>query len=353
MTAASLVLAALLAAPAGAGPAPLSEPATATARLEVRAAPDCTTRDDLISRVAARSPRIRFVEDASALAIRAVFTVGHNVVGELILAGPSGMPSSRRLVTRSCAEAADAMALIIAVTLDPSSALDVPAAGADNGTGTAASAPLAGATPAGPSLARGARGEPARAAAGAPSAIASASAPPVTSRRRFGAQLAGQLVWGPAPAVMPGLAAYAVFGIDRDALWSPALLLGFAHAQRTGLAEQGGTADFALDVITLDGCPVRTRQSVIEARTCVAGLLGRLAARGTETYLGATASRPFAAIGASGVVGVRLGSRFELVARVGAGYPLIRDSFEFAPDTFHRVAPVTLAGSLGLELHEP
>jgi hypothetical protein len=60
-----------------------------------------------------------------------------------------------------------------------------------------------------------------------------------------------------------------------------------------------------------------------------------------------------APIGASGVVGVRLGSRFELVARVGAGYPLIRDSFEFAPNTFHRVAPVTLAGSLGLELHEP
>ena len=122
MTPASAALAAILFV-AQAGDAGSSS-ATTPARLEVRTVFGCTSRDALVARVEARSPRIRFVENEEALAIRADFSAGSsgNVVGELILSGPGGKPSSRRILARSCAEAVDAVALIIAVTLDPISA---------------------------------------------------------------------------------------------------------------------------------------------------------------------------------------------------------------------------------------
>jgi hypothetical protein len=152
---------------------------------------------------------------------------------------------------------------------------------------------------------------------------------------------------------MPGVAAYAILGIDRQSLWSPAVVLGLSHAQRSGLHETGGTASFALDAVSLDACAIRYRRSVLEARACAAGLLGQLSAHGTDTFAGASAYRPFATAGAAGMLGVRLGSRIELLARLGAGYALVRDSFEFAPNVFYRVAPVITTATLALELHEP
>src|SRR4051794_35863456 len=98
--------------------------AIATASLRVDADPGCASRADLITRVRARSPRVQFVADGSALAIR-VQIAGNssgNVAGDITLANPGTRPSVRHVLARSCTEAADAVALIIAVTLDPTSA---------------------------------------------------------------------------------------------------------------------------------------------------------------------------------------------------------------------------------------
>ena len=100
------------------------ETPSSSARLTVHTDPGCTSRDEIAARVTARSSRIHFVEGDSALSVEATFGASPSgaVAVALVVAGqPAGKAMSRRFSARSCSEAADAAALIIAVTLDPTS----------------------------------------------------------------------------------------------------------------------------------------------------------------------------------------------------------------------------------------
>ena len=122
--------------PSGTAP---DAPAT-RARLEVRPATECVSRRDLLARVAARSPRIQFVDEAAISASVALTSSRPgNVVAEVVLAAPGAEPAPRRIAARSCAEASDAIALIIAVTLDPTLKRKPAPEGTDS-SGTAPSA---------------------------------------------------------------------------------------------------------------------------------------------------------------------------------------------------------------------
>jgi len=399
---------------AAAAPAEL---ASASARLEVQALPDCTTREQVAARVAARSRRIHF-DDAQATGptVRAVIAHGpHGAVGELVIVQPDGRTSSRRLSAPSCAEATDAIALIIALTLDPLSAAAStpatasPAPSAATGRPTAAPAPSAatgrptaaptpsaatggsGATAPSPSASQGgatppaptanepphgpAEAIPARRPASAqppespvgperdappsPSpgsestVVSSPAAPPVVTQSRFGGGATGQATFGLTPGALPGLGVYLIAALDREALWSPALVLTGTHAWTNGLVETGGTAAFTLDALTLDACPLRLHLAPVEARACGTALYGRLGASGSDTYAQASASRPFASAGGALLLSLELGRRFEVTGRLGAGASLIRDSFAFTPAVFHRTAAVTIAAGLGLGVRFP
>ena len=361
--------------------------AVTTARLEVQALPDCTTREELVARVAARSRRIRFDDEASGPSIRAVIAPAPRggAVGELLIAQSGGRSSSRRLSAASCAEATDAIALIIALTLDPDSATkpsttptpkpppkSIPAPATTAAAATSArtapatteraherassEAPAARpptpptasqpATPAGPAAPAAISNDE------RPVVVAETPAQPVATQSRFGAGATAQAIFGPAPGTLPGFAIYLLAALDRDALWSPAAVIWATHASSSGLAEPGGTAAFTLDDLTLDACALRLRLSVLEARGCATGIYGRLAATGSKTYSPATVARPFAVAGGALLLSAVLG-RVELTGRIGGGASLIRDSFAFAPSVFHRTDAVTVAASLGLGVRFP
>src|SRR4051794_16509342 len=113
----SLLVAAVLVA----APATVRAQASA-ARLDVDAAPSCSTRDELIARVAARSTRIRFVSDGAGLPVMSARIAAGpkgSVVAELTVVEPDGRRFARRLEAPSCAAATDALALVVAITLDP------------------------------------------------------------------------------------------------------------------------------------------------------------------------------------------------------------------------------------------
>src|SRR5262249_54967849 len=107
-------------------------------------------------------------------------------------------------------------------------------------------------------------------------APAPASAPTGTTRRRFGATVAGQTIVGPAPNVMPGIAIYGMAALDRDGLWAPAIFVGATHVWRTDIAETDGSASFALDAASLDACPLRLGWPRLAVRPCASALAGRL-----------------------------------------------------------------------------
>ena len=354
------VLLATLPAAVGAGtPAASGQAPIARARLELRAPSACTGPADLIARVAARSPRIEFVGDSAAVGVRVTFTVARGVSAELDLVEGGVARTQRRLVTRTCAEAADAVALMIAAALDPvwvnEHRTSVASESDTAPDRTSAVSTARGTLPSGVAEQPNAK-EPGRAPPPPPiplpvptAADSTATSTPRTqpSARAY---LAGQTLWGPAPATMPGVAAYAVAALDRDALWSPAIALGVLHAWRSSLPEPGGSASFSLDAATVDACALRVRASIVDVRACATALLGRLSARGSNTDSPATFANFFAAAGAAGVLSMDLGSRIELSARVGTGLTLWRDSYEFAATVFHSTSRFTTSASVGVGL---
>lgn len=347
---AALLVALLSQGPAVAPNAPSEAPPTRV-RLEVRAASECTSRSDLAARIAARSSRIEVADEASLVA-QVVVTLPRpgTVVGDLVLGPVGSFERPRRVVARTCAEAADGVALIIAVTLDPKLRRPGPAnadrdhvarAGAK---GTNAPPPAAGERP----------------ASEAPAPPLVPAAPPTESvlvsgartRRELGVSLEGQTIFGAAPSVLPGIAVYVTAALDRPGPWSPALILGGTHVWRSDLPETGGAATFTLDAANLEACPLRWRWAHLTARPCATALVGRLASHGSgATPMQAGASRPFAAAGAALAFG--FGAKLEVSGRLGAGVTLLRDSYELANDVFYRAAAVTISASLGVGIRWP
>jgi len=337
------------------------------ARLDVDAQPSCSTRDELVARVAARSARIRFVADGAgvpALSARIDVAPRGGVVAELTVVEPDGRRFVRRLEAPSCAAATDALALVVAITLDPTvvaadgtgaNAAGTNATGGSASGGNTTGAPGATAAPestpavtpataAPPPEAAEETGSRARAPAGATSGVFT---------WRFGAGVNATVVAGPAPRVMPGAGVEALAGLDGASIWSPALVLSFAHAWSGAWKSAGGTAEFTMDLAALDACPLRIVVLHVEARACAAGALGRLTAQGSNTFDARSAARPFAAVGGAARLTVPIGSVMEVRARFVAAAPLWRDAFEFNPQVFHRVASVTLVGELGLGARFP
>jgi hypothetical protein len=334
------------------------------ARLEVHAPPDCATKEALAARVQARAPRVRFGDDDGAWSIRAWFvsTGASRVVAEVVVAGPDGKTASRHLVAQTCNEAAEGVALIVAVTLDPSAMASESVASSSPPNATSPSAsPTAGshasATP--PATSSSPTAPPARPALPSPEeqsearATFAAEARHGSARWQIGADVAVQGFVGPGPWVMPGVAIYFAAAIDRQTVWSPAIYLGATHAWITGLQRPGGTAAFFLDAGSLDACPVRIHLLSLDARACVSGLGGDWASSGSATVMPHTRSRPFAVAGAAAILTLHLGSIFVIAARISGGATLVRDSYEFGDRAFYRAGPVTGSGSLGLGVRWP
>jgi hypothetical protein len=309
-------------------------------RLEVRGSPECVSRNDLMARVAARSPRIQFADDGEITAQVAVMSARPgSVVAELTLGAASAPASPRRVVGRSCGEAADAVALIMAVTLDPTLR--------PGGVAEPPASPTPPPAPPPPQTIPPATTPPAPATTVESRAPASAPAGP--TRRRFGAAVAGQTIFGPAPNVMPGVAVYAMITLERDGVWAPALVLGATHVWRTDISETDGSASFTLDAASLDVCPVRVGSARLAFRPCASALAGRLnASGGSGTRNAGSVARPFGAAGAALTAGGGLTGRIELSVRLGVGVTLLRDAYELGMTTFHRADRLTTAASLGV-----
>jgi hypothetical protein len=327
-----------------------------TAHLELHPASECGARDVLVARVQARAPNLELMEAGGELGMQARFTKlpSGRVEGVLVISPRRGLAVKRSLVARSCTEATDGLALIIAVTLgQPVSRSSAPPAETPAGERGSTPPGSAGTTgddrkqdPADSSNAARPLGrEPSSETSDAPDAR-EASGANSSFTLDVGAALQG--VFGAAPAAMPGVAAYAMGGLGRGA-FAPALGVGATHAVRTGLERSGGTAVFFLDAVMVDACPLRVDATVVELRPCAAGLLGRLSAGGRATRnASGLVARPFATFGASVVLLGRLGTFLEPSLRASLGANLVRDSFTFTPNIFHRVPPVSASVSLGL-----
>lgn len=344
-----------------------------TARLALEASPGCASFQELVAGVARRSSRIRLVTDSTLNpSLLASLKRGADgaIAAELVVTHSSGKRSVRRLTAPSCSEAVDALALVIAITLDPASVTQGAGGSADSGSasgegpegspGSDGSPGSAGETGSRATEPKTKTSEPAKPASSTPAEEQPPDAGAAQSREpggetvfhwRAGAALRALL--GPAPELMPGLALAIGASWDRAGLWSPALRLAAAHYWVHGVAETDGDADFEIDSGILDACPVRVGSDSLALRPCANLELGRLFAAGKHTFAPQSHSRPFAVLGGSLWFETLLLTRLEASLALSAGKTLVMDDFAFSPTTFHRVSPFTFGVTLGVALRFP
>jgi len=378
--------------------APAAEPAPpVVASLAVTGPRDCASRADVLALVARRSTRIRFVEGAPAgggpaLRVTLDATPAGAVAGALTVVWPDGTRADRRLTAPTCAETADAVALVIVLALDPAAAMREPAPSPPPARPSAQrprAAPGPTPAPAPPSPSQPSPGEtpasepspperervpvpppapdettsrppPAPPASPPPpvptpdvAVDVAAAAPPVPSVFRFAVGGAARVIQGPTPSLLPGVALVAHWERDAASVLSWKIQVAAAHHQRAGWTTKDGTADFSLDVMTLDLCPLRLGRHAVAAHLCAGAALGRLTVTGTDTFSPRTQSRPFVSAGGAILLTVAPHPRVELTASVAPQVALIRDHFRFNPNVFYDVPALALSFGLGAALTFP
>jgi hypothetical protein len=166
-------------------------------------------------------------------------------------------------------------------------------------------------------------------------------------RRTIALGVGGLAIVGPAPAAMAGESVYAAWGWNRNSFWSPVVALTASHAERNGFATTGGTADFTLDSLQFELCPISLGlQGRLGVRACGMGVAGQLAARGGQTVAAQGHTRPFGLFGGSAAVVLHPAWRVEMMLTGGVGVPLQRYAFQFEPAVFYRASAVSLTGGL-------
>jgi hypothetical protein len=352
-----LVIAVAWLAAAGSARIVLAQSGPPRAHLSVQG-PTCANAAALQAAVHKRSARIAFVPAQpgvllleAALAERAP----GEWQAELIVPGPRR--SERQLLASSCAEAVDALGLLIAMTLDPALAdaqvtpLPVRPARTIKTTPPPTEPTTPPTEPVAP-IEPEPEPEPAPApqTTTAPPAEEQQDDPSSPATSQLGAGLSAQLTFGPTPTAMPGIALDLYWALERDSIWAPALRLRAAHGFGVSVTEPLGKADFALDVGGLDLCPVRLPLGPAALRACASGTFGRLGASGYDTYEPSPSSRFFGSLGGSLWLVLPIFGSFQLQASASLGAALLRDTYEFTPAKFHQVSALHFDLGLGLGL---
>jgi len=305
-----------------------ADPEIVTASLELVSLPGCGTESELSGAIRARSERIR-IEDESRASRHLRIELresGGGVTTLLTLTQPGGRRSTRTLRASGCAEALEGAALVAAVSLDPT-ASTVRAT-------EIAPTPVAPAPPPKPCP----RCEPAR------------PAPPPAERPHleWSALLSLQTAWGPAPEVMLGFGASGLIAYERGSVLSPALRLNFSHLARGGFEATGGRAEFSLDTGSVELCPLRARAGALRLYPCLVRVAaGRLQGTGSSTIEPESHGRPWWELGSSLLAHLKPGGALALELAIAAGWPVVRDRFQFEPVEFHRVSGVVWTLSAG------
>lgn len=279
--------------------------------VRLRAPARCATLEELKLGIARRAPHLDLVDDPAAS--KQVFADIHRAGGErsvtatLIIERPREATLERSIQAESCDEALEALAFMTAVALDPEGASREPAAPEPKGSPTRK-----------------------------PPAVHAEPVPAPTGWTPF---VGGGVhaAWAVAPAPLLGPELLGGFEMNSESFVSPLVRLGATRVTRKNLQQAGGTAHFTLTTASLDLCPFNVVTSELALRPCGFVTAGMLLAEGIDTLDPQRTWRPWGVIGGSliGIWTPFAPVRFSLTARLGR--PLVRDAFEFEPETFHEV----------------
>lgn len=297
-------------------------------RFELRSPAGCGSSEQFVAKVERRSTRIRLLSEAAGARSLIVEIQPPDASGALsgsvTVVEVDGATSARKLKAKSCDEAMEGLSLIATVTLDPDALLSDPPAETPPPAPPVAPPPAV--KPAPP---------PERVAPTAPG-----------HRLSFGVEASALVNASPEPAW--GATASIALELGRGALWSPLLRLSLLHAQRRGLSQGAGDANFAFTVPLLDVCPVRLGPERLAIRPCAYGGVGLLEVWGTEAFEKEEHQRASGSAGLALLLQLKLSKTFEIIADGRAGSALLRDQFAFDDVVFFKTHPLLFSAGAGL-----
>jgi hypothetical protein len=242
--------------------------------------------------------------------------------GRLVLAG-RGHETTRELRAATCAEAVDALALIVAILLDPE---------ADTR----------------PQVPR--RAEPAVMVASEPPTTVEADAGPY-----FGAGVEWSVLGGLAPNALQGPRAFLELGRRPPERWFTSLRLSWLRAGSGSMEQNGaGRASLWLDAGRVDGCALRWSNHFASVEPCVGVEAGMLTVDSTDLQGSRAQTLAWAAVSGLARGVLRYQDRLSLHADLGVGLPLTRYRYRFSGQAaLYTGAEVAFRGGLGLGVRFP
>lgn len=236
--------------------------------------------------------------------------------GEVLILEPNGESSRRSIEAPSCAEVVDALALVMALSIDP-------------------------------------RATFARATAPEPQPVPAATSPETppaverspAARWHLGATAQAMLATGFAPGALIALAP----SLTASRRYGPRLTLHLAHGPSRSFQATSGAARFGFTSGLLDLCPAGWRWSkTLTLFPCLAAELGGIRAVGVETAETHRVWARWQAGGAAGLLSWTPRDRLTVELRGAAVSPLARDRFVIGQETVHQLPDVAVRGGIGL-----
>jgi hypothetical protein len=328
-------------------PAPAALTAPEQVELRYLGGPECPGQASFVNDVASRIRRpIEWVsQNPSIQIVIRVAQTGAHATGTLEVVGRSGEPTRREFVGSTCAEISSALALVAALALDPNARTGPLAAPAEAEPVT----PPAPAVEPSPTPAPVMRPSPAPEREPAPRRAEAAP----RYRAWLGPTAGVALGYAPQPLVVLGVSLGARAAMRRG--FSPSFQLTpmWGKTGSTGPSVSSGT--FAYALTRLQACPTELRVvPALSFEPCVAGELGRVAARGEGSAVAVPVAvdRWWAAAGAALALHLSVGHWFSRL-ETQALFPITRDKFVFrAPERQIQQADVLVYGlslSVGFE----
>jgi hypothetical protein len=370
---AAVAATALFAAPASAQPD--EEPV----HLEYHAPSACDDDAQFFARARSRAPRMRVArpEERARVFVVEIEQRAGRMHGRLTVRNREGRQTVREIEAKDCNEAVDALALVVALVINPragaqgaptgapSESEPSPAAPASPPSAPHSSVPTAPASsapnaPAAPKTSP----DPSRPAGPSSALVAPAAATDAGSEGVTSARLeplwgfrAGAGAWGVgaiAPEPLLGARITAELLDLRSNVMAPSFRLSAGYATHAGFVVDGGTAHFSYGGANIQICPLRIPQrGPLVLRPCVMADAGFVLARGSDAFNARSETRPWADVGVGGRLEWSLGRRVAVEVDAGCMFPIWRDRFLFGTRSFHRVALAGGVVALGFVMRIP
>jgi hypothetical protein len=288
-------------------------------RLAYRASEGCPNEASFIARIRARTARARIAQvGEAARTFTVVVEAGRPSSGRVTVQGNDQTDATRRVQADTCSDVADALALVVALAIEPPATPPPPAA-----------------------------------SSAAPVPSASMAPSPLSERGGFFAGGDFAIATGVTPNALLGGSPYFGWRARRGSLFEPSVRVAFLRVGSGPLPAEGGTADFTWTVGRLDACPIAWPHTEIRVVECVRVEAGALEVAAGHVPAPLPQLRPWLAVGP--VVRAEWSFLRWAFADLEAGLlvRVLQDHFYFSTldQSVYQVPPVGVTAGVGVGIH--